>query len=159
MKWWWLLFVGVALARGATERELFVALGARDLPARGWMSVAEARARVQEEAARLKLKRAAGAPDVQAEGWLARLESILGRRAAAAGVPPAPVVVASPAPRPLFGAQSPRVLVCKYRGGLDPCYHRPGCAHLRGIVSWMDLAEARRSCTPCPACRGGSARG
>lgn len=153
----WLLVLALAAAAhtvpAISERTLFEALGARGLPARGWLSVPEARARSQEEAARLKLARASGRGDPAAEGTLSRLNALIERRAAATGLAPPVAPVDEKTPRPLFGSQSVRVLVCKYRGGLDPNYHRPGCSHLRGIVSPMELAEARRTCAPCPSCR------
>lgn len=146
------LIVGVQTIPAVTERSLFEALGARDLPPRGWLTVADARARYAEEAARCKLARAAGRADARAENRLAVLRELIERRAAATGHGPVPATPDVKSPRPLFGSVNVRVFVCRYRGGLEPRYHRAGCPRLRGVISEVDLALARRTCTPCPVC-------
>lgn len=146
------LILGVHTIPAVTERSLFEALGARDLPRQGWLTVPDARARYAEEAARLKLARAAGRVDARAYERLAVLHELIERRAAAIGLGPVKQVPDGKAPRPLFGAVNVRVYVCRYRGALEPRYHRAGCSRLRGVISQVDLAEARRACTPCLAC-------
>lgn len=150
------LLAGLQTIPAVTERSLFEALGARDLPARGWLSVPEARARFAEEAARCKLARAAGKPDPRAEEKLAVLAELIARRAAATGFALAPATPDTKTPRPLVGSRSVRVWICRYRGALEPRYHRADCPRMRGVMTEVSLEEARRTGTPCPACSGRS---